>query len=134
MAALQQAQELHENPALLPVIADAYRGLRRWSAVERVWNQIKAASPSQDVMSEGRIVMASALADQGDIPGAIAVMEDGRKAPKRVRDHHLREWYVLGDLYDRLGEPITARRWFGALAQEAPDFVDVQDRLRGLGR
>lgn len=134
VAALQQAQELHENPALLPVIADAYRGLRRWSAVERVWNQIKAASPSQDIMSEGRIVMANALADQGDIAGAIAVMEEGRKAPKRVRDHHLREWYVLGDLYDRLGETITARRWFGALAEEAPDFFDVRDRLRGLGR
>ena len=134
VAALQQAQELHENPALLPVIADAYRGLRRWSAVERVWGQIKAASPSQEVMSEGRIVMAGALADQGDIAGAIAVMQDGRKPPKRVRDHHLREWYVLGDLYDRLGETITARRWFGAVAEEAPDFVDVQDRLRGLGR
>lgn len=134
VAALQQAQELHENPALLPVIADAYRGLRRWTAVERVWNQIKAASPAQEVMSEGRIVMASALADQGDIAGAIAVMEDGRKPPKRVREHHLREWYVLGDLYDRLGETITARRWFGAVAQEAPEFVDVQDRLRGLGR
>jgi tetratricopeptide (TPR) repeat protein len=134
VAALQQAQELHENPALLPVIADAYRGLRRWSAVERVWGQIKAASPSQEVMSEGRIVMASALADQGDLAGAIAVMQDGRKPPKRVRDHHLREWYVLGDLYDRLGETITARRWFGAVAEQAPDFVDVQDRLRGLGR
>lgn len=134
VAALQKAQELHENPALLPVIADAYRGLRRWSAVERVWNQIKAASPSQDVMSEGRIVMANALADQGDVAGAIAVMEDGRKAPKRVRDHHLREWYVLGDLYDRLGETITARRWFVAVAEQAPEFVDVQDRLRGLGR
>ena len=134
VAALQQAQELHENPALLPVIADAYRGLRRWAAVERVWNQIKAASPPQEIMSEGRIVMASARADQGDIAGAIAVMEDGRKPPKRVREHHLREWYVLGDLYDRLGETITARRWFGAVAQEAPEFVDVQERLRGLGR
>ena len=79
-------------------------------------------------------MMAGALADQGDIAGAIDVMLDGRKAPKRVRDHHLREWYVLGDLYDRLGETITARRWFGAVADEAPDFVDVQERLRGLGR
>lgn len=134
VAALQHAQELHENPALLPVIADAYRGLRRWSAVERVWGQIKAASPAQEVMSEGRIVMAGALADQGDLPGAIAIMEDGRKSPKRIRDHHLREWYVLGDLYDRLGDTISARRWFAAVAAQAPEFVDVQDRLRGLGR
>lgn len=134
VAALQAAQELHANPALLPVIADAYRGLRRWSAVERVWGQIKAASPSHDVLAEGRIVMANALADQGDVTGAVAVMLDGRKAPKRVRDHHLREWYVLGDLYDRAGDTIAARRWFGAIADTDAEFYDVMERLRGLGR
>lgn len=134
VAALQAAQELHENPALLPVIADAYRGLRRWAAVERIWGQIKAASPPHHILAEGRIIMASSLADQGDIAGAIAVMEEGRKTPKRVRDHHLREWYVLGDLYDRLGDPIAARRWFTAVAGEAPTYVDVAERLRGLGR
>lgn len=134
VAALQAAQELHENPALLPVIADAYRGLRRWAAVERVWDQIKAASPPQDILAEGRIVMASALSDQGDLSGAIKVMEEGRKAPKRVRDHHLREWYVLADLYDRVGDPIAARRWFLAITSEVPEYVDVKDRLRGLGR
>ncbi|WP_420450350.1 hypothetical protein [Ilumatobacter sp.] len=134
VAALQKAQELNENPALLPVIADAYRGLRRWTAVERVWDEIKAASPAQDVMAEGRIVMANSLADRGDVTGAIALMEDGRTPPKRVRDHHLREWYVLGDLHDRAGDTIAARRWFGAIAQTAPDFVDVAERLRGLGR
>ena len=134
VAALQRARELHEDPALLPVIADAYRGLRRWSAVERTWEEIKAASPAHDVMSEGRIVMANSLADQGDVTGAIALMEDGRTRPKRVRDHHLREWYVLGDLHDRAGDPIAARRWFGAVADEDPGFVDVGERLRGLGR
>jgi len=134
VAALQEAQTLNENPALLPVIADSYRGLRRWSAVERVWGQIKAASPPHDVIAEGRIVMANALADQGDVAGAIAVMEDGRRTPKRVRDHHLREWYVLGDLYDSVGDTINARRWFGAVADVDPEFVDVMQRLRGLGR
>ncbi len=134
VAALQTAQDLHENPTLLPVIADAYRGLRRWAAVERVWNQIKAASPPHDILAEGRIVMASSLADQGDLAGAIKVMEEGRRAPKRVRDHHIREWYVLGDLYDRMGDPIIARRWFNAVGAEVPEYMDVADRLRGLGR
>ena len=35
-----------------------------------------------------------------------------RSGPKSVREHHLRQWYVLGDLYDRVGDPISARRWF----------------------
>lgn len=134
VAALQQAQELHENPALLPVIADGYRAMRRWQAVERVWEQIKAASPSQDVIAEGRIVWANSIADQGDLSGAIAAMQDGVKPPKRVRDHHLRQWYVLGDLYDRLGDAINARRYFATVADHDPEFVDVLDRLRALGR
>lgn len=134
VAALQQAQDLHENPALLPVIADGYRAMRRWQAVERVWEQIKAASPSQEVMAEGRIVWANSFADRDDLTAAIHAMTDGVKAPKRVRDHHLRQWYVLGDFHDRLGDTIAARRYFATIADHDPEFVDVLARLRSLGR
>ena len=41
---------------------------------------------------------------------------------------------VLGDLYDRVGDPIAARRWFGAVAEYDDDYADVTSRLRGLGR
>ncbi|MEL6893278.1 MAG: hypothetical protein AAFP84_16925 [Actinomycetota bacterium] len=133
LRALLAAQDLRAEPALLPVIADCYRALQRWDSVDRTWKQIKAASPPHEVMAEGRIVVAGALADRGDIEGAIAVMEPDRKAPKRVRDHHLREWYVLGDLYDRLGDPIAARSWFQTVAEHG-DVADVADRLRALGR
>ena len=57
-----------------------------------------------------------------------------RSGPKSVRDHHLRQWYVLGDLYDRVGDPISARRWFAAIAEVDPEFADVEQRLRSLGR
>lgn len=133
-AALETAQSLHDDPSLLPVIADCYRAQRRWSAVERIWSDIKAASPSHEIMAEGRIVAAGARADQDDLRGAIELMEPATKRPKAVRDFHLRQWYVLGDLYDRVGEPIAARRWFAAVADVDPDFADVEARLRGLGR
>lgn len=133
-AALQAAQDLHPNPSLLPVIADCHRAQRRWAAVDRVWNEIKAASPSHDVMAEGRMVAAGALADQGDLAGALALMEPASKRPKAVRDFHLRQWYVLADLYDRVGDPIRARRWFAAIDELDPEFADVHDRLRSLGR
>jgi hypothetical protein len=41
---------------------------------------------------------------------------------------------VLGDLHDRVGDPIAARRWFEQVAEIDPEFADVGDRLRGLGR
>jgi tetratricopeptide (TPR) repeat protein len=134
VSALEAAQDLHANPALLPVIADCQRAQGRWAAVDRVWNEIKAASPSHDVMAEGRIVAAGALADQDDLRGALEVMEPAKKRPKAVRDFHLRQWYVLADLYDRTGDPITARRWFSTILEFDDDFADVRDRLRALGR
>jgi tetratricopeptide (TPR) repeat protein len=134
VAALESAQDLHSNPALLPVIADCQRAQGRWAAVDRVWSEIKAASPSHDVMAEGRMVAAGALADQDDLRGALALMEPATKRPKAVRDFHLRQWYVLADLYDRMGDPISARRWFSTIAEFDDEFADVRDRLRSLGR
>ena len=40
----------------------------------------------------------------------------------------------IGDLHDRSGDIIKARRFFGMIAEVDPDFADVSDRLRGLGR
>jgi hypothetical protein len=119
---------------MLPVIADCQRAQGRWTAVDRVWGEIKAASPSHEVMAEGRMVAAGALADQGDLRGAIAVMEPATKRPKAVRDFHLRQWYVLADLYDQTGDPISAKRWFTTILDYDDDFADVRDRLRSLGR
>ena len=133
-AALQSAQDLHADPSLLPVIADCQRAEGRWTAVEQTWNEIKESSPSHEIMAEGRIVAAGALADQGDLRGALAVMEPATKRPKAVREFHLRQWYVLGDLYDRVGDPIAARRWFATIAEHDDDYADVGARLRGLGR
>jgi len=99
-----------------------------------VWQEIKAASPSHDIMAEGRIVAAGALADQGELRAAIDLMEPATKRPKAVREFHLRQWYVLGDLYDRVGDPIAARRWFGAVAEYDDEYADVTARLRNLGR
>ena len=133
-SALELAQELHPNPALLPVMADCQRAQGRWAAVDRVWTEIKGASPSHDIMAEGRMVAAGALADQDDLRGALALMEPATKRPKAVRDFHLRQWYVLADLYDRTGDPISARRWFATILEFDDEFGDARDRLRSLGR
>jgi tetratricopeptide (TPR) repeat protein len=132
-AALKRADELHSDPSLWPVLADCQRALGRWREVDRIWLRIREASPAHEVLAEGRIVAASALADQGDLRGALAMM-NATKPPKRVREHHLREWYVIGDLYDRVGDPISARRSFQAVADQDPDFADVRQRLATLGR
>ncbi|MFV0306610.1 MAG: tetratricopeptide repeat protein [Desertimonas sp.] len=131
---LEQAQVLRPNVELLPVVADSYRGLSRWRDVERIWDELKALSPAQEVLAEGRIVAAGALADRGEIGAALDVMSKATATPKRVRPHHLRQWYVIADLHDRAGDALEATRWFERVAHHDLDFVDVADRLRALGR
>lgn len=131
---LELARQLHSDPSLLPVLADCYRAQRRWDDVDSVWRDVKAASPPHDIMAEARIVVAGSLADRGDLRSAIELLEPASKPPKRVRDHHLRQWYVLADLYDRAGDTVSASRWFREIAIHDGEFADVRDRLRTLGR
>lgn len=131
---LLQARALHPAPEQLPVLADCYRALRRYREVEEVWREIRESSPNPMVMAEGRIVAAGALADQGDISGALALLLRVADAPKRVRDYHLKQWYVIADLYDRSGDIVKARNFFKRVAAVDPRYADVGDRLATLGR
>jgi tetratricopeptide (TPR) repeat protein len=131
---LEIARQVHLDPAVLPVLADCYRALQRWHDVDEVWKQIRELSPPHEVMAEGRIVAAGALADQGDLKGAIALMQQAQKPPKKVREHHLRQWYVLADLLDRAGDTVGAARVFRDVMAHDAEFADVRDRLRALGR
>jgi tetratricopeptide (TPR) repeat protein len=116
-----------------PVLADCYRALRRYAEVDRLWEELRAASPSAALVTEGRIVHAGSLADQGDVPGAIAQLEAGWRNPRRPQAHHLRLLYSLADLYERAGDVPRSRATFARIAQADPDFADVPTRLRALG-
>jgi tetratricopeptide (TPR) repeat protein len=133
-AELETARTLDATLNHHAVLADCYRALRRYTEVDQLWRELRDGSPSPALMAEGRIVAAGALADQGDLRGALRIMEKGAEVPKKVREHHLRQWYVIGDLYDRSGDVIAARRFFGLVAGNDAQFADVADRLRGLGR
>jgi tetratricopeptide (TPR) repeat protein len=133
-AELEVARQLDRSLNHHAVLADCYRALKRYDLVDELWLELREGSPEPALMAEGRIVAAGALADQGNLKGALKLMERGADVPKKVRDHHLRQWYVLGDLHDRSGDIIKARRLFGMIYEVDPQFADVADRLRGLGR
>jgi tetratricopeptide (TPR) repeat protein len=116
-----------------PVLADCYRAMRRWKAVEELWGELREASPSAELVMEGRIVAAGALADRGRFDEAIATMRPAAGEARRVQDHHLRAWYVLGDLYDRAGDPTSAATYFRRVLRHDATFADVPERLAALG-
>jgi len=111
-----------------PVLADCYRALGRWADVEIIWDELRAASPSASLVTEGRVVVAGALADQGDISGAIMLLEKKWKRPKRPYEHHLSRAYALADLYERGGDGPRATELFAWVARQDPSFSDAAQR------
>jgi tetratricopeptide (TPR) repeat protein len=115
-----------------PVLADCYRALRRYDDAEATWEELKAASPSGDLVAEGRIVAAGCLADQGDLTGAIALLERSGRRVSHPQTRHLRQWYALADFYERAGNLPRARELFSRIDAAEPDAFDVRQRLRAL--
>jgi tetratricopeptide (TPR) repeat protein len=129
---LEEFRSLTKSTEQHPVLADCYRALRQWRRVEELWDELREASPSGELVTEGRIVMAGSLADRGDVTGAIRLLEQGWKVPKRPKEHHLRRAYVLADLYERAGDVSRARQLFRRIAELDGSFADAAARLRSL--
>ncbi|MEZ5178918.1 MAG: tetratricopeptide repeat protein [Acidimicrobiales bacterium] len=115
-----------------PVLADCYRALGRRRDVEELWDELRDSSPAADLVAEGRIVMAGSLADEGKLEPAIALLEKAQRSVKRPGVHHLRQAYVLADLYERAGDVTRARELFRWVAGHEPDFVDAAERAAAL--
>jgi tetratricopeptide (TPR) repeat protein len=115
-----------------PVIADCERALGRDKAVVAIWNALRREGVDREVLVEGRLVVAGMMADRGDLEGAIALLGPGGKSLRHPDICHLRQWYVLGDLYERAGELPRARELFTRVASFSPDLFDTEDRLAAL--
>jgi len=87
------------------------------------------------VLAEGRIVAAASLADAGDLNGAISMLAaaGASKALRNPSDRHIRQWYLLADLYERAGDVPRAREYFERVLRADAQAYDVAERLRGLG-
>ena len=129
---LESFREIAGSTEQHPVLADAHRALGNWADVDALWAELGEASPSAELVVEGRIVVAGAKADQGDLTSAIRLLEQNWKPPKRPMGHHLRRAYALADLYDRAGRAPRARELFSWVAGHAPDLADVQQRVKAL--
>lgn len=120
---------------VLPPAMDCYRALKRRTKVAEVWADLRRQSPEPDVLAEARIVAAASAADSGDLAGAISLLTSAGagKALRNPGERHLRQWYALGDLYERAGDVPRARELFARVDQAEPDAFGVRSRLEALG-
>jgi tetratricopeptide (TPR) repeat protein len=133
--AIKQFERFHEMTGSVeqhPVWADCCRALKRWTKAEELWLELGDASPGPELIEEGRIVQAGTLADRGRVDDAIRFMERAPKVKGKPGLHHLRRWYVMGDLYERAGDHSRARRVFTDIVRAEPDFGDAAERAASL--
>jgi tetratricopeptide (TPR) repeat protein len=130
---LEAFVELTNSVEQHPVLMDCARALGKHRRVEELWEELATASPSGALVTEGRIVLAGARADQGRLTEAIATLDRRSPQQHRVQDHHVRVWYALGDLYERAGDLPKARDLFQRIRRHDAGFADVAERLAALG-
>ena len=130
---LEAYADLSDSVDQNPVLMDCYRAQRRWRKVEELWLELAAVSPTAELVAEGRIVYAGALADQGRLPEALALLRKRAENVKVPKEHHLRLWYALADLEERAGNLARARELFHQVRRADPGFADVAERLAALG-
>jgi tetratricopeptide (TPR) repeat protein len=129
---LQAFVELSRSVEQHPVLMDCYRAQKRWRKVDQCWRELTAASPGADVVTEGRIVAAGALADRGRLDEAIALLTRADRRVDKPKPHHVRLWYALADLEERAGNVPRARALFDRVRREDAGFADVAERLAAL--
>jgi tetratricopeptide (TPR) repeat protein len=123
------------DPDQIPVLMDCHRAMGHHRRVGDLWDELRAASPPADVLVEGRLVRAESLAESGDLQGAIALLSDAGAARslRRPAERHVRQWFVLADLYERAGDVPMARTLFARVVAADPELADAAERLRALG-
>jgi hypothetical protein len=55
------------------------------------------------------------------------------KALRNPSNRHVRQWYLLADLYERAGDVPRAREFFERIVRVDRDAYDVMERLAALG-
>jgi tetratricopeptide (TPR) repeat protein len=131
---LEAFAEITGSVEQLPVVADCNRALGRHARVAELWGELRQAGAGSDVLAEGRLVMAGSLADRNELDAAIALIVPAASRPvRKALDRHVRQWFVLADLYERSGDIPRAREYFRKVADADPEVANVIERLSNLG-
>ncbi|MFN2594639.1 MAG: tetratricopeptide repeat protein, partial [Actinomycetota bacterium] len=116
------------------VLADCYRAMDKPEKSIELIDELDSKSVEPAVFYEGAIVAAGAVADQGRLDEAIARLERLDLRPTVAEEHHVRVWYVLGDLLQKKGRFSQAKSWFEAVAAADADSTDAPARAARLAK
>lgn len=115
-----------------PVIGDSYRAMGKPDKALEWVDQVDARTSPPEVYYEAAIVGAGALLDMDRAQEGVERLEKLDLEPSIAQEHHLRAWYMLGDLLERRGRFTQARGWFERIAAVDPEITDAPQRAAKL--
>ena len=131
---LRAARRMSGGPGLLPVLADAERGLGRPEKALEVANDPQADKLDTESKAELAIVVAGAHQDLGQPDEALLALEaqlDNAEAPDVTR---MRLYYAYADALATAKRNEEATDWFTRAGEmDTEEVLDVPDRLAELG-
>ena len=114
------------------VIADCLRALGKpQEAVPLAEEELRATVPNE-AKAEAVVVAASALADLGRYPEALAFLGRAKTRESVSEPYTLRLWYVRGDILARAGRRDEAAAEFRKIMRHDATAFDVAERLADL--
>jgi tetratricopeptide (TPR) repeat protein len=133
LAELRAARRITGRPDLLPLIADAERGLGRPERAIALGKEPDAKRLDPEGQIELRIVLAGARRDLGQPEAAIALLQGKDLDPPSIAPWTVRLWYAYADALLAGGRTDEARRYFEAVASADDDGeTDAAERLAAL--
>lgn len=133
LAEMKTYKRISGRPDQNHIIADCLRALGKPAeAVPLAEEELRSKAPNS-AKAEAVVVAASALADQGRYPEALAFLGRARTRADVAEDYTLRLWYVKGDILARAGRTREAEEEFRKIMRHDAGAFDVAERLADLG-
>lgn len=130
---LRAARRITGNSALLPLIADAERGLGRPERAIEIARGDDGRALTGDEATEMRIVEAGARMDLGDAEKAIVTLQAEDLRPGQTGTMPARLFYAYASALEAAGRADDAVTWFmNAAAADVDDVTDAEFRLTDI--
>lgn len=130
---LRAARRITGGAALLPLIADAERGLGRPDRAIEIARSDDARTLDGDEATEMRIVEAGARLDLGEFDKAIVTLQSEDLRPGRTGTQAARLFYAYASALEAAGRGEDAATWYmNAASADIEDATDAEVRLAEL--
>jgi tetratricopeptide (TPR) repeat protein len=133
IAELRAVRRITGDPAHLPILADAERGLGRPERALVLGRDPDVARLEPEARVELAIVLSGARRDRGEHDAAVVGLQGPALDSDRLEPWTPRLWYAYAEALLAAGRRDEALRWFESVAAiDDDDETDADERIEGL--